>query len=55
MSEEERLTTETALATAEMAAADWTPYNLASFMGTLRGQHKLQVGTGRTGSWMRRI
>ena len=46
MSEEERLTTEKALATtAEMAAADWTPYNLASFMGTLRGQHKLQVGT----------
>lgn len=46
MSEEEKLTTHEALATAEMAASDWTPYNLATFMGTMRtgsSQHKLQV------------
>eukprot|EP00752_Nemacystus_decipiens_P002669 g2497.t1 len=46
VSEEERLTTREALATAEMAASDWTPYNLATFMGTMRSgsQHKLQIG-----------
>lgn len=47
VSEEEKLTTQDALATAEMAASDWTPYNLATFMGTMRtgSQHKLQVNT----------
>lgn len=43
LTEEERLTTQEALATAEEAASDWTPYNLATFMGTMRSQHKLQV------------
>ncbi|CAM9876573.1 unnamed protein product [Ectocarpus sp. 12 AP-2014] len=44
VSEEERLTTEKALETAEVAASNWTPYNLATFMGTLRSQHQLQIG-----------
>ncbi|CAN0299031.1 unnamed protein product, partial [Pylaiella littoralis] len=44
LSEEERLTTQEALATAEEAASDWTPYSLATFMGTMRSQHKLQIG-----------
>ncbi|CAB1097802.1 unnamed protein product [Ectocarpus sp. CCAP 1310/34] len=44
VSEEERLTTEKALETAEVAASNWTPYNLATFMGTMRSQHQLQVG-----------
>lgn len=43
VSEEEHLTTEKALATAEVAASNWTPYNLATFMGTMRSQHQLQV------------
>ncbi|CAN0113538.1 unnamed protein product [Ectocarpus sp. 4 AP-2014] len=44
VSEEERLTTEKALETAEVAASNWTPYNLATFMGTMRSQHQLQLG-----------
>ncbi|CAN0001415.1 unnamed protein product [Ectocarpus sp. 6 AP-2014] len=44
VSEEERLNTEKALETAEVAASNWTPYNLATFMGTMRSQHQLQVG-----------
>ncbi|CAM9116962.1 unnamed protein product, partial [Laminaria digitata] len=44
ISEEERLTTEEALAKAELIASEWTPYNLAAFMGTTRSHHKLQVG-----------
>ncbi|CAM9328290.1 unnamed protein product [Ectocarpus sp. 8 AP-2014] len=44
VSEEERLTTEKALETAEVAASNWTPYNLATFMGTMRSQHQLQIG-----------
>ncbi|CAM9150208.1 unnamed protein product [Ectocarpus sp. 8 AP-2014] len=44
VSEEERLTTEKALETAEVVASNWTPYNLASFMGTMRNQHQLQIG-----------
>ncbi|CAM9352816.1 unnamed protein product, partial [Ectocarpus fasciculatus] len=44
VSEEEHLTTEKALATAEVAASNWTPYSLATFMGTMRSQHQLQIG-----------
>ncbi|CBJ29436.1 hypothetical protein Esi_0146_0065 [Ectocarpus siliculosus] len=44
VSEEERLNTEKALETAEVAASNWTPYNLATFMGTMRSQHQLQIG-----------
>lgn len=56
VSEEERLTTQEALATAEIAASDWTPHNLASFMGTMRigRQHKLQVITTTTAQQLRR-
>lgn len=43
VSEEERLTTEEALAKAELIASEWTPYNLATFMGTTRNHHKLQA------------
>eukprot|EP00903_Cladosiphon_okamuranus_P016391 g15116.t1 len=47
VSEEEKLTTQEALATAEMVASDWTPYNLATFVGSMRTgghQHKVQIG-----------
>ena len=43
VSEEERLTTEEALAKAELISSKWTPYNLATFLGTTRNHHKLQV------------
>lgn len=50
VSEQEKLTTQEALATAEMAASDWTPHNLATFMGTMRSQHKLQASAAEPSS-----
>lgn len=43
VNEEERISTSEALATGDLVAAEWTPYKLADFMGTMRDHRELQV------------